>query len=232
MSKFGHLLREFRTARGLTKTALAGKLRISSPYLFDLEEGKKKPPPLEKCEKIFEALALSTEERDRMRTAAQIERTPAELQEVFKNALRQAIMPKNAIESDLFDQVPLLGECPCGKKNVVRDDDNVEAWIPMPRSITKGRRIYLLRAKGESMIGDGIKDGDIVIVDSDAQVQNGDMIVARIDDECTIKRFYKHGSRIVLHPANSAHVPIELTDKNKFQHHGVVQGVLWKGIRK
>jgi len=230
MSKFGHLLKEFRTARGLTKTALAERLRISSPYLFDLEEGKKKPPPLEKCEKLFDALGLTPDERERIKIAAQIERTPLELQDIFKNALKSASIPRSAIESDLFDKVPLLGECPCGKKTIV--EENVEAWIPMPRSITKGRRIYLLRAKGDSMIGDGIREGDIVIVDADAQPNNGDVIVARIDDECTIKRFYKHGHHIVLHPANSAHQPIQLTEKNKFLYNGVVQGVLWKGLKK
>lgn len=82
------------------------------------------------------------------------------------------------------------------------------------------------------MTGDGIKNGDIVIVDADAKPKNGDVIVARIDDECTIKRFFKYGEAVVLKPSSPAYPEIEVTAKNHFIYHGVVEGVLWKGIRK
>src|SRR6185503_9331668 len=88
-----------------------------------------------------------------------------------------------------FVRVPLLGACPASPKNWV--EDTIESWIQIQKDIIRGRRMYLLRVKGESM-NRVMSDGDIVIVDADAQPKNGDVVVICVDEEYTMKRFYKH----------------------------------------
>ena len=66
----------------------------------------------------------------------------------------------------------------------------------------------MLRVKGESMIDDGIKDGDYVIVRRQSVADNGDTVVAMVEDEATVKRFYKEKGRIRLQPANRTMGPM------------------------
>ena len=87
-----------------------------------------------------------------------------------------------------------------------------------------GRDVYALRVKGESMIEDGVRDGDVVIVERRETARNGEMVVAVLpDEEATLKRFYKEADRIRLQPANAALSPIFVDD---VAIRGVVIGVV------
>jgi repressor LexA len=104
--------------------------------------------------------------------------------------------------------LPLLGDIAAGGPLLA--EQNIENYLPMPKS-TKGD--FLLRVKGESMIGAGILDGDLVIVQRAQDARNGEIVVALAGadesaDEATVKTFYRERGRVRLQPENPALDPI------------------------
>ncbi len=117
--------------------------------------------------------------------------------------------------------IPIVGFVACGSPILAME--NVEAYIPISTSLAKNGGIYfLLHAKGDSMNLASINDGDLVLVRQQSTANNGDRVVALIDDEATIKAFHKEGGVVVLKPksSNPIHKPIVL--ENNFQIQGVV----------
>ncbi len=105
-------------------------------------------------------------------------------------------------------RLPLVGEIAAGSPLLA--EQNIEDYLAMPKS-TKGD--FLLRVKGESMIGAGILDGDLVIVQRAQDARNGEIVVAlagddEAADEATVKTFYREDGRIRLQPENDALEPI------------------------
>lgn len=113
----------------------------------------------------------------------------------------------NRKDSGLLE-VPLLGRVAAGQPLLAQE--NVEDSVRIDSFLlgSPGREIFALRVKGNSMIEDGIHDGDYLFVRKAAQAQPGEIVVALIDDEATVKRFFPEGDRIRLQPANSSMEPI------------------------
>ena len=88
---------------------------------------------------------------------------------------------------------------------------------------------YLLKVQGDSMIDDGILDGDLVGVQRSADARDGQTVIARIDGELTIKRLQRTTRRIRLLPRNPAHAPIEIERGQDFAIEGVYCGLLRQG---
>lgn len=101
-----------------------------------------------------------------------------------------------------FISAPLVGEVTCGEP--ILAIENYEGYYPLSDEFQTSGEIFLLRAQGESMIEAGIFDGDKLIVQKQSSADNGDIVVALLDDGATVKRFYKKADRIVLHPENAA----------------------------
>jgi len=117
--------------------------------------------------------------------------------------------------------IPLVGTVACGTP--VLAEENIEGMIPVSTKLAKSpHRYFLLKAEGDSMNERGVNDGDLVLVRQQLTADNGDMIVALVDDEATIKEFYRLGDIIILKPksTNKQHKPIVLT--KDFQIQGVV----------
>lgn len=117
--------------------------------------------------------------------------------------------------------IPLVGTVACGTP--VLAEENIEGMIPVSTKLAKSpHRYFLLKAEGDSMNEKGVNDGDLVLVRQQLTADNGDMIVALVDDEATIKEFYRLGDIIILKPksTNKQHKPIVLT--KDFQIQGVV----------
>jgi len=117
--------------------------------------------------------------------------------------------------------VPLIGTVTCGLP--VFAAENYEAMIPVSVKLARPpHKYFLLKVKGDSMNKKGINDGDIVLVRHQVTANNGDIVVALIDDETTVKEFNMYGDTIVLKPrsTNEAHKPIILT--RDFQIQGIV----------
>ncbi len=102
--------------------------------------------------------------------------------------------------------VPIMGRVTAGMPILAVED--IEGYVPVSESIRRGRELFALRVDGESMINAGILDGDIVIVHKTETAENGDIIVALIDDEATVKRFYKENGHYRLQPENPDFEPI------------------------
>ncbi len=105
-------------------------------------------------------------------------------------------------------ELPLMGYIAAGRPLEPHSDPN--ATFQVSASLLSGEKTaYVLQVKGESMIEDGILDGDYVVIEKDREVRNGDIVVALVDDNlATLKKFFKEEGRVVLKPANSAMQPI------------------------
>lgn len=122
-------------------------------------------------------------------------------------------------------RIPLAGIVAAGQPiEAIEQQESLE----VPASILSGGENFALRVRGESMIEDGIRDGDIVIVRKQATAENGQTVVAMLDGEATVKKFHRKRDRVELHPANAAMRPIVVTSGQGFQILGRVVGLIRK----
>jgi repressor LexA len=129
-----------------------------------------------------------------------------------------------SIERRPVAHIPLVGDVAAGTD--VLAVENVEELVPVPADFTGDGTLFMLRVRGDSMIDAGILDGDYVVVRQQAEAKNGEIIVAGIPgEEATVKTFTKHGSRVVLVPANSRLAPMEF-DAGEVEIFGRVVTVL------
>lgn len=105
---------------------------------------------------------------------------------------------------------PLIGHVAAGTPILAQQ--NVEEVLPLPSDITAGEGSFALTVHGQSMIEDGILDGDIVVVRPQQSANNGETVVVMVEDEATVKRFYKEAGFFRLQPANSTMEPIIVKD--------------------
>lgn len=105
-------------------------------------------------------------------------------------------------------ELPLMGYIAAGRPLEPHTDPN--ATVQVSASMISGKRIaYVLQVKGNSMVEDGILEGDYVVIERAEEAENGDIVVAIVDDNlATLKRFYNEDGRIILKPANSQMEPI------------------------
>lgn len=127
-------------------------------------------------------------------------------------------------------RVPLLGRVAAGEPILAVDDAEGEVCVD-PSWVGEGREVFALTVAGDSMIDDGILDGDTVFVQRQDDAETGDIVVVMIDNEATVKRYYPEGDRIRLQPANQAMQPIMLTARQALNVRivGTVMGV-WRRL--
>ncbi|MGH2925193.1 MAG: transcriptional repressor LexA [Solirubrobacterales bacterium] len=106
--------------------------------------------------------------------------------------------------------LPLVGQVAAGEP--VLAEENVEDYLEVPSAIGGDDGDYVLRVKGDSMKDAGILEGDYVVVRQADDASNGSIVVALIEDEATVKRFYREKDRVRLQPANKAYKPIRTRD--------------------
>lgn len=102
-------------------------------------------------------------------------------------------------------QVPLLGRVPAGPLNLAVEE--VDSYLPV-RAKFRGSELFALRVQGDSMRDAGILDGDVVIVRRQPSADPGDIVVAMVGDEATVKTLYVEGRRVELRPQNPEYAPI------------------------
>ena len=128
----------------------------------------------------------------------------------------------NEVQAGLVS-VPILGSIPAGGPVMV--EEHIEEWVNLPHSLVRNRRdVFLLKVKGDSMEGAGILDGDLVIVKPTREVKSGDIVVALLHDEATVKRFMEINKRRYLKPENPKYQNIYPEDEWTVQ--GKVVGVI------
>lgn len=102
--------------------------------------------------------------------------------------------------------VPLVGRVTAGLP--ILATENIEDYLVLPQSLQGRGDLFALRVQGESMIEAGIEDGDIVVLRRQETAENGEIVVAMIDDEATLKRVYYEDGHVRLQPENAAMEPI------------------------
>ncbi|MZP31262.1 transcriptional repressor LexA [Heliobacterium undosum] len=112
--------------------------------------------------------------------------------------------------TDPFLQVPLLGNVAAGSP--ILATEYVEDYLPIAKTMLGEGEFFGLRVRGDSMIDAGILHGDTVIVRKQAHASNGQIVVALIDEDATVKRFFKEADHVRLQPENSALEPIRVRD--------------------
>jgi len=123
--------------------------------------------------------------------------------------------------------VPLVGRIAAGAPLLA--EENVEERLLIDPSFLKGRDEFLLRVRGESMIEAHIADGDLVLVRPAAEARNGEIVVALIGEEATVKRFFREGDRVELRPENRSMEPIAVNPAaGEFRILGIVVGLFRK----
>lgn len=152
---------------------------------------------------------------------------------IQKNALKPRTIrvlnnPMNSAEQKFYTSkemvdVPIVGKVAAGQPLLAVE--NIEDSFPLPIDFVGNSETFMLRVRGDSMIDAGILDGDLVLVKKQNTANNGDIVVALVDDGATVKKFYKEKGFIRLQPQNQFMQPILVPDCTIL---GVVGGVFRK----
>lgn len=165
-------------------------------------------------------------------------KSPQSVSRIFDELIKKGVLSRTVEGRYLFNEgsaisasnpgtvdIPLVGTASCGAP--IFAEENIEGYFPISERMTPpSQKHFLLRASGDSMNKKGIFDGDFVLVRKQSTAQNGDLVVALIDDSATIKEFQKSADIVALRPCstNPIHKPILLSED--FQ----IQGVVIKAI--
>ena len=107
---------------------------------------------------------------------------------------------------DRMVNVPVVGSVAAGQPLLA--EQNIEDYFPIPVEMLPNAETFMLRVKGDSMVNAGIFDGDQIIVEQTPSAQNGEIVVALLEDSATVKRFYKEDGHYRLQPENDYMDPI------------------------
>ncbi len=167
-------------------------------YLMERSQVSKVPPTVRE---IAAAVGLKSPSSvqanlDALEKAGYIERDPM---------LKRSVRVCNEAQHD-YTQVPLVGTVTAGAP--ILAVEQIEGYVPYIGRGSSDKPLFALKVRGESMLNAGILSGDIVIVEKTPTAQNGEMVVALIEDEATVKTFYKENGHFRLQPENDAYEPI------------------------
>ncbi len=120
--------------------------------------------------------------------------------------------------------VPILGRVAAGRPLLA--DENCDSFVALDRDAVRGGVHFLLRVQGESMLGNGILPNDYVLVRAQSQAEDGDVVVALLGDEATVKRLIRRAAAVELHSSNPAFAPIPIRRGDPFRILGKVVGLV------
>lgn len=186
---FSRNLKMYMDDKDISRTKLAEILDTPYSTLSDWVNGKKYPR-IDKIELLANYFGI--DKSDLIEEKINIEDIPG------------------AIPMQKGRLIPILGEIACG--DPILAQENLDGYFLSDPSIIKGD--FILRAQGDSMIDAGIHEGDYVFISQTPDVENGSIAAVLIDDDTTLKRFYKSDDKIVLQPENSAYSPIIITEED------------------
>jgi len=194
---FGKLLKEERTRRGVSQAEVARRMGLkNNGYVAELEKGRYDNPSASVLRRYARGIGISFEEIEKIKRKSTLMSLGIDESNIFMDMLR----------------IPLLGEVPCGEpKEAVEVADEYIA-VPFNNKLAKKKDLFALTANGLSMKDADILPGDKIIVDPYSYINNGDIVVAMIDNEATLKYYYEKDGYIELRPANPDFKPIKIDD--------------------
>ena len=210
-------IKEILEQKGVKQTWLAEKLGKSYNMVNSYVQNRRQPS-LQDLFSIAKILDVSVTELI-MKEEKKIYPNP----DLLHNNVHEDI--EQYATSESTTDIPLIGIVTCGTP--IFAEENIEAYIPVSIKLVKSSsKYFVLRAKGDSMNEKNINDGDLLLVKQQPTANNGDFVVALIDDEATVKEFQHKDNMIVLLPrsTNKSHQPIILTSEFRIQ--GIVETVI------
>ncbi|RUO41900.1 repressor LexA [Pseudidiomarina aestuarii] len=131
-------------------------------------------------------------------------------------------------EDEMPEGLPLVGQVAAGEPILAQQ--HIESHYRVDENLFRPHADFLLRVQGMSMKDIGILDGDLLAVHKTQEARNGQIIVARVDDDVTVKRFERKGNTILLHPENEEFSPIQVDlTQQYFTVEGLAVGVIRNG---
>jgi repressor LexA len=144
-----------------------------------------------------------------------------------KSRSLQILEPDSRAIPQSYRELPILGRVAAGQP--LLSDQNLEGTSVVPQDWVNGDEAFLLKVQGDSMIGAHICPGDQALVRRQSTAENGDIVVALLNDEATVKRIFFRPDGVILQPENPAMAPIQVKKNEKsFQIVGKVVGILRK----
>ncbi len=208
-------IKEVLESKGIKQTWLAERLKKSYNMVNSYAQNRRQPSleDLFKIARILDvAVAELLETNNSKRTYGNTQSTISKVAESEEGYLKMI-------------SIPVLGNVACGFPLFA--EENIETEISVStKLIRKDKKYFILRASGDSMNKANINDGDLVLIRQEQTAEDGDRVVALIDDEATIKEFKNNGDHIVLLPKSTTkeHQPIILTRDFKIQ--GIVENII------
>ena len=188
MSGFSDMLAYLRKREGLSQQELADKLGVTRSRI-GMYETAKREPDFESLEAIADFFNVNMD-------TLMGKSTPT---------ISPAPLPSNIVRLPVSrPTVPMVGQIACGTP--ILAEENIEGYVELPAHV---RADYALTCKGDSMINAGIRDGDVVYIRHQEEVENGQIAAVMVDEgEATLKRFYRDGSTVTLIAENPTVPPM------------------------
>jgi repressor LexA len=197
---------------------LTPKQRAVLQYLKDYRRENGMPPSYDEIRQKFGFASLNSARKHLLQLHRKgFIRSPWKNQKRALEIVEGETQPRAAALS-------LLGTVVAGRP---LDSEELSESIDVPESMLGQGEHFALRVRGDSMIDDGIHDGDLLVVQRRGDAEAGQTVVAVVDGEATVKRFYLQGERVELRAANEHYAPI-LADPDSVQVRGVVVGLIRK----
>ncbi|MCC8026111.1 MAG: transcriptional repressor LexA [Clostridium sp.] len=196
----------------LNENGLTHKEQAVLDYIIERQEQMGYPPAVREICQVVNLKSTSSVQHylDSLEKKGYLRRDPSKPRalEILKTGSKQAAEP----ESDAVDScceiihAPIIGDVAAGTPILAQQ--NIDGYYPLPADEFGGRDVYMLRVHGDSMINAGIYDGDKVIVETCDTAENGEIVVALVEDSATVKRFYAEDGRYRLQPENDTMQPM------------------------
>ena len=202
----GKVLKRLREQRGLSQRKLAQISGLDREHIVQIEGGKTKTMRLNTAEALASGLGVSVEVFCASGSAA-VDRAPPRAVEAILQELLQRVGAMEVVE------VPCVGSVPAGWPDLREQ----EAWehVSIPLELVKGCKtdnLFALKVSGQSLEGDGIRDGDTVIVKRDAMMVDGKVYIVRLGNEVVARHVYWLGDKVKLAASNSDYQEIEASE--------------------
>jgi repressor LexA len=194
------------------------KQRAVLQYLKDYRREHGMPPSYDEIRREFGFASLNSARKHLLQLHRKgFIRSPWKNQKRALEIVESETAPRAA-------SLPLLGTVAAGAP---LESEEIPETVDVPESMLGRGEHFALRVRGDSMIDDGIHEGDLLVVQRRADAAIGQTVVAVVDGEATVKRFYRQGERVELRPANERYTPI-VADPDAVQVRGVVVGLIRK----
>ncbi len=212
-----------------SKKPLTDRQKEVYDYIRSCTEKEKMPPTVREIGDKFHisstngvrSILAALIKKGYIRRAPRLSRGIEVLNEQTKRSSGKPTNPENSVE------VPIIGRVAAGTP--ILAVQNIEGTVTVDRDFLASQpNVFALHVKGDSMINAGIFDGDLVFARSQTVAERGEIIIAQVDDEATVKYYQPEPDHIELRPANPKYQPIIVNPDRKFSIAGRVIGVLRK----